>query len=354
MTVGEHEAVASEIAQQSSSPDSGEVANLRNYRPAPYEPVAWPVVSATTKDEAFSPLSYERVSERRYVVDPMFANFDQELVVIAEPQKERDVATFISESPENMNTASTEDPLLSEDEHSEVVEEGFAEEVAIEVVAETQVLDLQEDGSAHSASDDAHEGSEVEPPTTAQKRQPPKKQVESAEFEERVEREVQKRIAAAQEEREQMLAQVQQVAYTKAREDAMQEYSARFETLVDDTRTQVAETCRDCEQQAVDLAFQIAKKLLGSIVADHREYIHEVIAEALKAAGNAEIQCVRVSPQDYEFLGTSQTPEKTWKLESDDSIGAGCIVVTSTGDVDFDLEKSWARMREKVTRGPKS
>jgi flagellar biosynthesis/type III secretory pathway protein FliH len=108
------------------------------------------------------------------------------------------------------------------------------------------------------------------------------------------------------------------------------------------------------------LAFQIAKKLVGAVVTDHRAYIHEVISEALRAAGNAEIKSVRVSPQDYEFLSTPQgndassVTDRAWKLESDDSIGAGCIVVTSAGDVDFDLEKSWARMREKVTRGPKS
>lgn len=354
MSAGEHQEAASETAQSNGSSESPEISNLRAYRPTPYEPLSWPVVSTTSTEEAFSPSSYERVSERRYVVDPMFANFDQELKTAPERASRRNATTFIAESGEEMPVVSSEDLVVYEDASTEIIELEVAAETGILVGADTHMTSAEENDRSERGSDDVPHSGAATVSTSAANSKSSSRRGESAEFEERVEQEVQKRIAAAQEEREQMLAQVQEVAYAKACQDVKQEYSNRFETLVDDTQNQVKEMCRDYEQQAVDLAFQIAKKLLGSIVGDHREYIHEVLAEALKAAGNAEIQCIRVSPQDHEFLSASQTHDRTWKIESDDSIGAGCIVVTSTGDVDFDLEKSWARMREKVTRGPKS
>lgn len=367
MTVEEHQSAIPQ-ATLSTDESSSEVGSiLKTYRPTAYEPVTWPVVSSEARKDSFSVSNYERVSERQYAVDPMFANFDREVELMSELHKEGKLAPHSFTTAQKLDRTKTHDSLFNDAASSE----SSSLEVQMgEFSGALPEIQGPEGDSFEDSGNMSDDGPEISEPSQGAPRLHKETSVAphgSADLDEVVEREVLKRLAAAQEEREQMLAQVQQAAYSKALEEARAEfedlkkqYSIRFETIVDDTRSQVDETCRGNEQRAVELAFQIAKKLLGAVVTDHHEYIHEVISEALRAAGNAEIQSVRVSPQDYEFLSMPQGSDassamgRAWKLESDDSIGAGCIVVTSAGDVDFDLEKSWARMREKVTRGPKS
>jgi flagellar biosynthesis/type III secretory pathway protein FliH len=294
----------------------------------------------------------------------MFADFDKEANLTSVSDRRIRGTTRVLEECQGIETAESRDaqfggPLSSEGSWLEESVNGDRGNVFGDQTSQSdssaEFSDIADD---HSSMDDAVRRLNQEPSLTSEAK---------TRLDELVEHEVQTRLAAAEEERERMLAGARQEAYAKGMEDARAEfedakaqYASRFETLVEDTRSQVAETCRDNEHKAVELAFQIAKKLLGEALADHREYIQEVISEAIRAAGNTDIKSVRVSPRDYEFLSTSQsrdvsqTTERAWKLESDDSIGAGCIVVTSSGEVDFDLEKSWARMREKVTRGPKT
>lgn len=349
------EDVGSSLLEESAA--NVHTAAQRSYRPTPYEPEVWPVVSQATREDSFQVLSYERVSESQYAVDPMFANFDAEVAARGSGRTGMEGRHSHTAALEQLGAyqISGHDSGEPQEGDFDIVEPGTAEHL---YHAATSIggASLEDSATQHAPDVAASEG--VDSSRKPSKR-PAHKAGDSADIEERVEREVQVRLAAAQEEREQMLAQVQESAYAKALEDTKKEYAGRFETIVEDVRTQASEHCRDNEQQAVELAFQIAKKLLGSVVTDHREYINDVISEALRAAANTEIKCVRVSPQDYEFLVGSQAAdaavaqERAWKLESDDSVGAGCIVTTTAGDIDFDLERSWARMREKVSRGPK-
>jgi flagellar biosynthesis/type III secretory pathway protein FliH len=136
---------------------------------------------------------------------------------------------------------------------------------------------------------------------------------------------------------------------------------ARYEELFADMQTQFKETLRNAERQAVELSFQVAQKLIGTVLESDRSYIQEVVAQALQAAAGSEVIRIRVSPQDFDFLSltnlatTIQTKNGgDWKFESDDSIRAGCVVTTKAGEIDFNLDASWARIRDKVLRGPKS
>lgn len=356
MTVNEHQEVSPNETPLSKGQNSQDGSNVRTFKPTPYEPIAWPVVSNTATNESFCLTNYERVSVSQYAVDPMFADFDKETDLIRGSDRRYAGANRVSTGLQEIETAESNDILFGDPLSSEVSWPGGVAQADSDNLSEDQVSQSDSLAELLDITDDRSGMNDASLVPEAR-----------IQLDERVEREVQARLAAAEEERERMLADARQEAYAKALEDARAEfqetktqYSSRFETLVEDTRSQVAETCRDHEHKAVELAFQIAKKLLGQTLADHREYIQEVISEAIRAAGNTEIKSVRVSPQDYEFLSTSHsgdaspTTEKAWKLESDDSIGAGCIVVTASGEVDFDLEKSWARMREKVTRGPKT
>ncbi len=364
MTANEHQEASPHERLASSGANSEATSNVRTFKSTPYEPIAWPVVSNAATNESFCLMDYEKVSASQYVVDPMFADFDKETDLMSESARKNKGAARAGDGFEERETAQSRDTLFGEPLSSEGSWSEGAVEADPDILFGTQVSQSDSLEDSSNVSDDPRGISEGSPRINKDRSLACDAQTQ---VDERVEREVQTRLAAAEEERERMLADARQEAYSQALEDARAEfeeaktqYSIRFETLVEDTRTQIAETCRDNEHKAVELAFQIAKKLLGETLTEHREYIQDVISEAIRAAGNTEIKSVRVSPRDYEFLSTSQsevasgTIEKAWKLESDDSIGAGCIVVTSSGEVDFDLEKSWARMREKVMRGPKT
>jgi flagellar biosynthesis/type III secretory pathway protein FliH len=115
------------------------------------------------------------------------------------------------------------------------------------------------------------------------------------------------------------------------------------------------------EVRAVDLALQVAKRLVGDVVDHQRDYIYRVLKEAIKSAGGSTISAVRVSPQDFDFLKLDNYGEKSKFLNgeplsfvSDESIRAGCVLVTTSGEVDFDLARAWERMRAKVVQEPES
>jgi flagellar biosynthesis/type III secretory pathway protein FliH len=133
----------------------------------------------------------------------------------------------------------------------------------------------------------------------------------------------------------------------------------RYRLLWEDMQTQLDEALRLNETKAVELAMQVAKRMVGNVVENQRDYIHQVIQEAIKLTAGVEISAIRVSPQDYEFLQLNQYGDKKKVVAgehisfiSDESIRAGCVLVTTAGEVDFDLDKAWERIRAKALQEP--
>lgn len=140
-----------------------------------------------------------------------------------------------------------------------------------------------------------------------------------------------------------------------------QQLAEQYTLLWEDMQVQLDEMKAEHERKAVDLAMHVARKLVGEVVGEHPTYIVEVIQEALESISNATIKLVRVSPQSYELLSLGEYGERIkihgdqkLSFKADDSIRAGCIVETSAGETDFDLEKTWTRIYEKVAGGAKS
>jgi flagellar biosynthesis/type III secretory pathway protein FliH len=110
------------------------------------------------------------------------------------------------------------------------------------------------------------------------------------------------------------------------------------------------------EASAVKLAVEIGEKIVGHAVEINPEYITNIVRQALGKAGGAAIKTVRVSPQDLEFIqvvGVAKQLKEfdgTWAFEADDTIRAGCVVSTSAGEVDFQIDKAWERMRDAVLK----
>jgi len=145
-------------------------------------------------------------------------------------------------------------------------------------------------------------------------------------------------------------------AITAESEAQIKALTDQFEGLLTDLSTQLAEHKQSVENQALQLSLQIAEKLIGAAVEINPEYVLKIIQEGLSQVSGAVIKCVKVSPQDYEFLKLVSIPnyikdyDSSWSFESDDSIKAGCIVVTSAGEVDYQLDKSFERVREQIMK----
>lgn len=149
----------------------------------------------------------------------------------------------------------------------------------------------------------------------------------------------------------------------QGREEALQEQSAEqtktnesIEIVLKDLIQQLQRTVHEFEGHAVQFSLAVAKKLIGQAVEINPEYIVEIVHEALSKAGSALVQRVRVSPEDYEFIelfgvrNILDNSDESWNFESDETIRSGCIVDTSAGEIDYQLEEAWQRIAEQVVK----
>ena len=95
------------------------------------------------------------------------------------------------------------------------------------------------------------------------------------------------------------------------------------------------------------------------MVESSSDYILPIVKEAIALSGSAQIKHIRVGTRDFEFLQNIKSAalgaesDAAWSFEADDSIHIGCVVVTTGGEVDLNLEQAWERIRAQivVTRG---
>ena len=144
-----------------------------------------------------------------------------------------------------------------------------------------------------------------------------------------------------------------------AQETVAQEKSKMERTIVQafkDLQVQVDENVASLEKRAVELALQVSKKIIEQSVEINPEYVVQVIKEAIGLSGTAVVKNIRVSPQDYEFIevvGLAKDLKKedsVWEFTADPAIKAGCVVETSAGEIDYQLDVAWERIKNKVVR----
>ncbi len=176
--------------------------------------------------------------------------------------------------------------------------------------------------------------------------------------EQRKQRELAEQAALIQESYTRGLEEGRNSALIEAEEN-LKALEARLSTTIDDMRVQISESLTTTEQKAAELALLIARKLIGSVVESSSDYILPIVKEAIALSGSAQIKHIRVSTRDYEFLqnikpaALGAESDAAWSFEADDSIHIGCVVVTTGGEVDLNLEQAWERIRAQilVTRG---
>jgi len=165
--------------------------------------------------------------------------------------------------------------------------------------------------------------------------------------------------------REEEIQKLREEAYAQGRADALveaaeqstkklEQLEARLGEVFHDLEAQHREQIERVEKAAVDLALQVSHKLLEAQVEENPEYIFAVVREALGHVGGASIECVRVSPQDFEFIQVVGVAKQLaefdgkWTFQKDDSIQSGCVVQTSAGEVDYRLDEAFERLRKKI------
>lgn len=117
---------------------------------------------------------------------------------------------------------------------------------------------------------------------------------------------------------------------------------------------EVSEVVARMETQALELALDIAKRILTTTVDVRPDYILDVIRAALKSLGAAKPLRIRVSLDDFEFLNVVGLPPELSSEElgvsyvADESVKSGCVVETNFGEVDMVVEKMWEQIRDSL------
>ena len=135
-----------------------------------------------------------------------------------------------------------------------------------------------------------------------------------------------------------------------------EEMNAKVGTIIKDMAAQVRERLKQIEQESIKLTVAIVDKIIPHAVDINPEYIVPILREALDLAGASIIKKVRVSPPDMEFItvvGLQKNlaeADGSWDFAADDTIRAGCVIETSAGEVEYDLDKAWARTKDNILK----
>lgn len=311
---------------------------IENYRPTPYKEEVWPVISEKQEEIEFRPAQFEKIVEGEFAVDAMFADFSKLPKGVIE--LDRDAGDF----------------NLSPADNSEESLEGVQPESAFSNPSNEEIVQFQDNTKEINSRVVSTEIEPFESPSLRESLA-----AESAPEEA-------PKVSASNDLSisEEKLAEALEQAYERGRIDAVgqvqqiqRQLEERYSLLWEDMQTQLTEAASSYEMKSVELAMLVAKRLVGDVVETKREYIIEIIKEAMRAASDSKVVEIRVSPEDYEFLklGSYGDKDKIISGESlnftrDESIRSGCILTTSRGAIDLDLDKAWERIKDKILREP--
>jgi flagellar assembly protein FliH len=144
-------------------------------------------------------------------------------------------------------------------------------------------------------------------------------------------------------------------ALTDARMQAAAEVAAELEPLraqlaqsldeLADLREQVATYA---EHEMVQLAIEIAKKIVRREVTVDQEIVISLARVALSRLHNRALAAVHLHPDDYQFALSHRerlSTSGTIKLVEDPAIGrGGCLIETDLGDVDARIEHQFSEI----------
>lgn len=133
---------------------------------------------------------------------------------------------------------------------------------------------------------------------------------------------------------------------------ATREIAERLTTIIDDLQLQFQEFKKQVEDLAARCSIELAEALLLHAIRFKPEYIVRFMREVVEIQKQAKIVSIRVSPEDYELLSLINL-KKTKSFEgieliADETIRAGCILETVSGDVSMLPLDRLSELRESV------
>ncbi len=324
--------------------------NVKTFKPSTFQLSQFEVVAHGDLATGFSRDDFRVVEGRPVVIDPMFEVYD-DLVVKPQEWSEEE---FQEESEARQAVVSHDQgglfvPDIEVVQPREEVLSFVGHEGMTEDAVEADIPELLEEVSV-TESVIAESPTEEAPVVPLSELELLRKSFE----EERLALEA----AHNQKIEESRIATRQEVEAHAAHEseERIRAIEERYRTIIDDMGAQIHQEIEAVERRAVEFSLQVARKLVGTIVEINPEYILQVIKEAVKLTGGATIKAIKVNPQDLEFLKMVNPDRQfkefdgSWSFQADDTIRAGCIVETSSGEVEFNLDKAWERIKESVTK----
>ncbi len=111
----------------------------------------------------------------------------------------------------------------------------------------------------------------------------------------------------------------------------------------------------NAEPEIISLVMEIAEKVIGRMVQDHREAIISIVKQAVESALGDRIT-IRLNPTDYkkvqpQIKELQEGLDKSRRLifKEDDSISAGgCVVESEVGTIDAQLETQLRAIRKAL------
>lgn len=129
--------------------------------------------------------------------------------------------------------------------------------------------------------------------------------------------------------------------FAEGREEGMAlatEFITKFESLK-------GAFYQNAESEIISLVMEIAEKVIGRMVQDHREAIMSIVRQAVESALGDRVT-IRINPEDYKkvhpqikVLQENLDKSRRLSFKEDDTISAGgCVVETEVGMIDAQLE----------------
>lgn len=147
------------------------------------------------------------------------------------------------------------------------------------------------------------------------------------------------------------------MAEARARaEDALQAIAAAEQAVAQMRDAYVAEA----EAAAVELAFQIAEKVIGATVAADPAVVLEVVAGALLRTTDRDHLVLEVNPRDFELVRDAATELaarlggiRRMEVVSERRVEpGGCVVRTVEGEIDARVSAQLERVRQILAETP--
>jgi flagellar assembly protein FliH len=153
---------------------------------------------------------------------------------------------------------------------------------------------------------------------------------------------------ASAEETAQALQRIKDQALAEAQEVYLADVAEMRKQLADSLQSVSrlgADIATRVESEVVELALQIARKIIGREVTVDREIALTLVRSSLAKLHNRSIAVVHLNPDDFAFVEAGRETlgfRGSLELVEDNSISAGgCLVHTDTGDIDAQIDSQF-------------